>query len=152
MIVARFLSSVLSYVLLIQKCIFSKLPLSPSGRGAVPSFSRNVPERSTFHSGMTRTAKQSRQAYGIPTSSQDTSAINPASRPSNFFSKLSSKFSKRSVVFFIFLLFNSCRFKIINNHFHFRQFEGNIGSGSAGGGGGVGQPSPVPQLVQKNVR
>merc|ERR1712012_34018 len=71
-----------------------KLPLSPSGRGGggggggpggVPSFSRNVPERSTFHSGMTRNnAKQSRQAYGIPTSSQDTSAINPASRPSNF--------------------------------------------------------------------
>lgn len=104
-----------------------KLPLSPSGRGVssggsggggVPSFSRNVPERSTFHSGMTRNnAKQSRQAYGIPTSSQDTSAINPASRPSNFFSKLSSKFSKR-------------------------QFESNISGG---------QPSPVPQLVQKNV-
>jgi len=93
------------------------------GGGAVPSFSRNVPERSTFHSGMTRnnankSARAGQAGYGgLPTSSQDTSAINPASRPSNFFSKLSSKFSKR-------------------------QFESNISGG---------QPSPVPQLVQKNV-
>jgi len=91
-----------------------KLPLSPSGRGsagagggggAPNSFSRNVPERSTFHSGQTRNSKSAhRAAYGIPSTSQDTSAINPASRPSNFFSKLSSKFSKR-------------------------QFEGNISGG-----------------------
>jgi len=73
-----------------------KLPLSPTGRGssaAAASFSRNVPERSTFHSGMTRNRTRAPYA-GIPTSSQDTSALN-SSRPSTFFSKLSSKFSKR---------------------------------------------------------
>lgn len=97
-----------------------KLPLSPSARGGsgVQSFSRNVPERSTFHAGMARsTQKGGPRAHGFPTATQDTSSINPANRPSNFFSKLSSKFSKR-------------------------QFESNISSG---------QPSPVPQLVQKNV-
>jgi len=70
--------------------------LSPTGRGssaAAASFSRNVPERSTFHSGMTRNRTRAPYA-GIPTSSQDTSALN-SSRPSTFFSKLSSKFSKR---------------------------------------------------------
>ena len=76
---------------------FSKLPLSPTSRGssaaAAQSFSRNVPERSTFHSGQTR--NRTRVPYaGVPTSSQDTSALN-ATRPANFFSKLSSKFSKR---------------------------------------------------------
>merc|ERR1719419_1555293 len=100
-----------------------KLPLSPGGRGGSgvgsAQFSRNVPERSTFHAGMARsTHKGSAGRHGaFPTVTQDTSAINPANRPSNFFSKLSSKFSKR-------------------------QFESNISSG---------QPSPVPQLVQKNV-
>ena len=90
---------------------FSKLPLSPSSRGGivgsggsaggvgVPSFSRNVPERSTFHSGMKHNSRAAKSVgsggYGLPTSSQDTSSINPATRPSNFFSKLSSKFSKR---------------------------------------------------------
>ena len=71
---------------------------SAGGVGA-PSFSRNVPERSTFHSGMkahNRGAKAvGSGGYGLPTSSQDSSSINPATRPSNFFSKLSSKFSKR---------------------------------------------------------
>jgi MAP/microtubule affinity-regulating kinase len=74
-----------------------KTPLSPSGRGssaAAQSFSRNVPERSTFHSGMTRNRTRVPYAPGMPTSSQDTSALN-SSRPSTFFSKLSSKFSKR---------------------------------------------------------
>jgi len=73
-----------------------KLPLSPTGRGssaAAQSFSRNVPERSTFHSGMTRNRTRG-PFVGMPNSSQDTSAIN-SSRPSTFFSKLSSKFSKR---------------------------------------------------------
>ena len=77
--------------------IYSKTPLSPSGRGssaAAQSFSRNVPERSTFHSGMTRNRTRVPYAPGMPTSSQDTSALN-SSRPSTFFSKLSSKFSKR---------------------------------------------------------
>lgn len=71
--------------------------MSPSGRGssaAAQSFSRNVPERSTFHSGMTRNRTRVPYAPGMPTSSQDTSALN-SSRPSTFFSKLSSKFSKR---------------------------------------------------------
>merc|ERR1712223_306791 len=71
-----------------------KTPLSPSGRGssaAAQSFSRNVPERSTFHSGMTRNRTRVPYAPGMPTSSQDTSALN-SSRPSTFFSKLSSKF------------------------------------------------------------
>jgi len=74
-----------------------KTPLSPSGRGSsanAQSFSRNVPERSTFHSGMTRNRTRNPYAPGMPTSSQDTSALN-SSRPSTFFSKLSSKFSKR---------------------------------------------------------
>ena len=78
---------------------FSKTPLSPSGRGSsanAQSFSRNVPERSTFHSGMTRNRTRNPYAPGMPTSSQDTSALN-SSRPSTFFSKLSSKFSKRYV-------------------------------------------------------
>ncbi len=38
----------------------SKLPVSPTGRtgSAAPSFSRNIPERSTFHSGQTRPRRQ----------------------------------------------------------------------------------------------
>ena len=83
----------------------SKLPLSPPGRGMgrpVPaagadaaSFARNVPERSTFHSGQTRTRPRppAGQFGGMPMSSQDTSALN--ANKANFFSKLSSKFSKR---------------------------------------------------------
>ena len=93
--------------------ISSKLPLSPTGRGssaAAASFSRNVPERSTFHSGMTRNRTRAPYA-GIPTSSQDTSALN--SRPSTFFSKLSSKFSKRLdewvVNFFLLRVFELIR-------------------------------------------
>lgn len=87
---------------------YSKLPLSPSSRGGIVGsggsaggvgFSRNVPERSTFHSGMKHNSRGAKSVgsggYGLPTSSQDTSSINPATRPSNFFSKLSSKFSKR---------------------------------------------------------
>merc|ERR1719414_2050868 len=116
----------------------NKLPLSPSNRGGLvssggsaggvgaPSFARNVPERSTFHSGMkhqSRTAKSvGSGGYGLPTSSQDTSSINPATRPSNFFSKLSSKFSKR---------------------YDQQPFE-NSGVSEVGP-----QPSPVPQLVQR---
>jgi len=97
-----------------------KLPLSPTGRGssaAAASFSRNVPERSTFHSGMTRNRTRAPYA-GIPTSSQDTSALN--SRPSTFFSKLSSKFSKRP-------------------------FEEGGPGGQRPPGGQSGQSSPLPQ-------
>ncbi|XP_046622354.1 serine/threonine-protein kinase MARK2-like isoform X11 [Neodiprion virginianus] len=62
------------------------LGVSPSSR-LVPAaaFPRNVPSRSTFHSG------QNRAQRNHP---QDTNAISPLARPS-FFSKLSSRFSKR---------------------------------------------------------
>lgn len=121
----------------------NKLPLSPSSRGGVvgsggsaggvgaPSFSRNVPERSTFHSGMkahNRGAKAvGSGGYGLPTSSQDTSSINPATRPSNFFSKLSSKFSKR---------------------YDQPPFDD---PGVSGHGQHHPQPSPVPQLVSRPI-
>jgi MAP/microtubule affinity-regulating kinase len=72
-----------------------KMPLSPgaSSRGTAASFQRQVPARSTFHSGQTRRPAPASQ-YGVPISSQDTNALNSAARTS-FFSKLSSKFSKR---------------------------------------------------------
>merc|ERR1711862_1082812 len=60
---------------------------------ATAAFQRQVPARSTFHSGQTRRPAPTSQ-YGVPLSSQDTSALNSAARTS-FFSKLSSKFSKR---------------------------------------------------------
>jgi len=70
-----------------------KNAVSPgAGRGPA-AFQRQVPARSTFHSGQTRRPAPSSQ-YGVPLSSQDTSALNSAARTS-FFSKLSSKFSKR---------------------------------------------------------
>ena len=85
--------------LVLNQFIRSKVaPLSPSGRSsATPqNFSRNVPERSTFHAGTTNRSTRPRQGlYGIPNASQDTSSLNPGVRPSNFFSKISSKFSKR---------------------------------------------------------
>jgi len=119
----------------------NKLPLSPSSRGGMggnsgsaggmggPSFSRNVPERSTFHSGMKANSRGARAVgsggYGLPTSSQDTSSINPATRPSNFFSKLSSKFSKR--------------------------YDQQGPFDNPGMSSPCPQPSPVPQLVQRPI-
>merc|ERR1719402_565259 len=72
-----------------------KMPVSPtaSNRSGQAAFQRQIPARSTFHSGQTRRPTPS--AYGVPLSSQDTSALNAAARNS-FFSKLSSKFSKRA--------------------------------------------------------
>lgn len=70
------------------------LPVSPAVSTRTP-LSRNVPSRSTFHSGQTRTRNHT-GGYG-PTGglqTQDTSAIAHGARTS-FFSKLSSKFSKR---------------------------------------------------------
>ncbi|XP_011068033.1 PREDICTED: serine/threonine-protein kinase MARK2-like isoform X4 [Acromyrmex echinatior] len=55
------------------------------------AFPRNVPSRSTFHSGQNRAQRNHTQGH---TQTQDTNAISPLARPS-FFSKLSSKFSKR---------------------------------------------------------
>jgi len=57
------------------------------------SFPRNVPSRSTFHSGQNRPRNHAANAYTALTT-QDTSSINQAAR-SSFFSKLSSRFSKR---------------------------------------------------------
>ncbi|XP_011332193.1 serine/threonine-protein kinase MARK2 isoform X3 [Ooceraea biroi] len=56
-----------------------------------PAFPRNVPSRSTFHSGQNRAQRNHTQGH---TQTQDTNAISPLARPS-FFSKLSSKFTKR---------------------------------------------------------
>jgi len=64
-----------------------------ASRGSTAAFQRAVPARSTFHSGQTRTRQAPSSQYGVPISSQDTSALN--SRGTSFFSKLSSKFSKR---------------------------------------------------------
>ncbi|XP_034235189.1 serine/threonine-protein kinase MARK2-like isoform X10 [Thrips palmi] len=73
-------------------------PVSPAvGNRAQQPFPRNVPSRSTFHSGQNRPRNHtgSVSAYGAsPLQSQDTSAI-PHGRTSSFFSKLSSRFSKR---------------------------------------------------------
>ncbi|KAK0168524.1 hypothetical protein PV327_002312 [Microctonus hyperodae] len=73
------------------------LGVSPSSRlvtPTTPAFPRNVPSRSTFHSGQNRTQRNHNQAH---THTQDTNAISPlAARPS-FFSKLSSRFSKRAM-------------------------------------------------------
>merc|ERR1719228_1770659 len=71
-----------------------KMPVSPTASNRSAAFQRQVPARSTFHSGQTRRPPPS--AYGVPLSSQDTSALNAAARNS-FFSKLSSKFSKRAM-------------------------------------------------------
>jgi len=65
--------------------------VSPGATRGTAAFQRQVPARSTFHSGQTR--RQPSSQYGVPLSSQDTSALNSAR--TSFFSKLSSKFSKR---------------------------------------------------------
>ncbi|KAL7286915.1 hypothetical protein TKK_0018859 [Trichogramma kaykai] len=70
------------------------LGVTPSNRLATPQtqpFPRNVPSRSTFHSGQNRQQRNHTQGH---THTQDTNAISPLARPS-FFSKLSSRFSKR---------------------------------------------------------
>jgi len=69
--------------------------VSPGASRGTAAFQRQVPARSTFHSGQTRRPAPTSQ-YGVPLSSQDTSALNSAARTS-FFSKLSSKFSKRGM-------------------------------------------------------
>ncbi|XP_074095262.1 serine/threonine-protein kinase MARK2 isoform X4 [Cotesia typhae] len=74
----------------------SSMGVSPSSRLATPTtpaFPRNVPSRSTFHSGQNRAQRNHTQGH---THTQDTSAISPLARPS-FFSKLSSRFSKRAM-------------------------------------------------------
>ncbi|XP_059481478.1 serine/threonine-protein kinase MARK2-like isoform X5 [Neocloeon triangulifer] len=75
----------------------NRTPASPAASNRQP-FPRNVPSRSTFHSGQNR---QRNHASGVggygpgtPLQSQDTSALGHSARTS-FFSKLSSRFSKR---------------------------------------------------------
>lgn len=71
-------------------------PVSPAVSNRQSPFPRNVPSRSTFHSGQNRQRNHT-QSYGqtTPMQSQDTSAISHSGRTSSFFSKLSSRFSKR---------------------------------------------------------
>ncbi|XP_076279795.1 serine/threonine-protein kinase MARK2-like isoform X3 [Lasioglossum baleicum] len=73
------------------------LGVSPSNRLATPTtpaFPRNVPSRSTFHSGQ-RSARDQPIFDRGHTRTQDTTAISPLARPPSFFSKLSSRFTKR---------------------------------------------------------
>jgi len=71
----------------------NNVPRNVCGVGGPTAFPRNVPSRSTFHSGQNRPRNNAANTYTALTS-QDTSAINQAAR-SSFFSKLSSRFSKR---------------------------------------------------------
>lgn len=73
----------------------NKTPVSPiSSSNRTSPFPRNVPSRSTFHSGQNRRNNNTYSGVGVPLTTQDTSALSSANRTS-FFSKLSSKFSKR---------------------------------------------------------
>ncbi|KAL7646438.1 UNVERIFIED_CONTAM: hypothetical protein RMT77_003351 [Armadillidium vulgare] len=77
----------------------NKNPVSPissssAANRSVTAFARQIPSRSTFHSGQNRNNFRSPGGIGAPLTTQDTSALSANSRTS-FFSKLSSKFSKR---------------------------------------------------------
>ncbi|KAI1295511.1 MAP/microtubule affinity-regulating kinase 3 [Halotydeus destructor] len=68
-------------------------PLAPGNR----AFPRGSANRSTFHSGQTRERRNPFNGAGAPLlTSQDTSSVSQQQR-SSFFSKLSSKFSKRTM-------------------------------------------------------
>ncbi|XP_045598365.1 MAP/microtubule affinity-regulating kinase 3 isoform X17 [Procambarus clarkii] len=71
----------------------NKTPVSPVSTNRNP-FPRNHTSRSTFHSGQNRRNNNTYGGVGAPLTTQDTSALSSTSRTS-FFSKLSSKFSKR---------------------------------------------------------
>jgi MAP/microtubule affinity-regulating kinase len=76
----------------------NRTPASPAVSNRQP-FPRNVPSRSTFHSGQNRQRNHAATVGGYgptstPLQSQDTSSIGHSARTS-FFSKLSSRFSKR---------------------------------------------------------
>lgn len=89
-----------SYARLSIQCCSSGVgrgpPVSPAVSNRQSPFPRNVPSRSTFHSGQNRQRNHT-PSYGqtTPMQSQDTSAISHSGRTSSFFSKLSSRFSKR---------------------------------------------------------
>ncbi|KAK4002071.1 hypothetical protein OUZ56_003927 [Daphnia magna] len=73
---------------------------SSTNRFPTGQFPRNVPSRSTFHSGQNRPRNQAATyggAAGGGMAGADSSGLGPSSRTS-FFSKLSSRFSKRSNV------------------------------------------------------
>ncbi|XP_059350379.1 serine/threonine-protein kinase MARK2-like isoform X5 [Daphnia carinata] len=73
---------------------------SSTNRFTTGPFPRNVPSRSTFHSGQNRPRNQAATyggAAGGGMAGADSSGLGPSSRTS-FFSKLSSRFSKRSNV------------------------------------------------------
>lgn len=68
------------------------------------AFPRGSANRSTFHSGQTRERRQPFNGPGgAPLQTQDTSSVSQT-RPS-FFSKLSSKFSKRYFKLFTTILY-----------------------------------------------
>ena len=70
---------------------------SSTNRFTPGAFPRNVPSRSTFHSGQNRPRNQAATyggAAGGGMAGADSSGLGPSSRTS-FFSKLSSRFSKR---------------------------------------------------------
>ncbi|EFX86145.1 hypothetical protein DAPPUDRAFT_313175 [Daphnia pulex] len=72
---------------------------SSTNRFTTGQFPRNVPSRSTFHSGQNRPRNQAATyggAAGGGMAGADSSGLGPSSRTS-FFSKLSSRFSKRNV-------------------------------------------------------
>ncbi|XP_040564852.1 MAP/microtubule affinity-regulating kinase 3 isoform X7 [Lepeophtheirus salmonis] len=108
-----------------------KTAISPTGGRTPLSFSRNVPERSTFHSGQTRPRVSRHNFAGVPlvpVSSQDTSMLNSGTRSTTFFSKLSSRFSKRPM-----------------DGPGGTPGSGGVvtgGGGEEGGGGGGGSPNP----------
>ncbi|XP_040564848.1 MAP/microtubule affinity-regulating kinase 3 isoform X2 [Lepeophtheirus salmonis] len=114
-----------------QNEISGKTAISPTGGRTPLSFSRNVPERSTFHSGQTRPRVSRHNFAGVPlvpVSSQDTSMLNSGTRSTTFFSKLSSRFSKRPM-----------------DGPGGTPGSGGVvtgGGGEEGGGGGGGSPNP----------
>ena len=77
-------------------------PLTPNNRQSTTStsspFPRNFSTRSTFHGGQTRRTPNNNPGYGglgAPLTSQDTSVLPASATRTSFFSKISSKFSKR---------------------------------------------------------
>ncbi|KAG7157421.1 MAP/microtubule affinity-regulating kinase 3-like [Homarus americanus] len=80
-------------VTLLPSSSSNKTPVSPVSTNRNP-FPRNHTSRSTFHSGQNRRNNNTYGGVGAPLTTQDTSALSSTSRTS-FFSKLSSKFSKR---------------------------------------------------------
>lgn len=76
----------------------STVPVSPAAPKS--SLYRNTASRNTFHGGPIRDRRQRQYngPDGLPTHSQDTSAMGQAGRMS-FLNKLTSKFSRRYVIF-----------------------------------------------------